>query len=45
MMKKVALAIAALAACTSSAWAQSSVSLYGIVDSAVRYTTNANPGQ
>lgn len=44
-MKKVALAIAALAACTSSAWAQSSVSLYGIVDAAVRYTTNANPGQ
>lgn len=43
-MKKAALAIAALAACTSSAWAQSSVTLYGIVDAAARYTSNANPG-
>lgn len=43
-MKKAALAVAALAACTSSAWAQSSVTLYGIVDAAARYTTNANPG-
>lgn len=39
-MKKATLAIAALAACTSSAWAQSSVTLYGIVDVAVRYTDN-----
>lgn len=39
-MKKAALAIAALTACTSSAWAQSSVTLYGIVDVAVRYTDN-----
>jgi predicted porin len=40
LMKKATLAIAALAACTSSAWAQSSVTLYGIVDVAVRYTDN-----
>lgn len=44
-MKKAALAIAALAACTSSAWAQSSVTLYGIVDSAVRYLSNNNGSQ
>jgi predicted porin len=44
LMKKAALAVAAMAACTSSAWAQSSVTLYGIVDAAARYTTNANPG-
>ncbi|KQV61080.1 hypothetical protein ASC95_06645 [Pelomonas sp. Root1217] len=43
-MKKATLAVAALAACTSSAWAQSSVTLYGIVDAAARYTTNVNPG-
>jgi len=43
-MKKAALTVAALAACTSSAWAQSSVTLYGIVDAAARYTTNVNPG-
>lgn len=39
-MKKAALAIAALAACTSSAWAQSTVTLYGIVDVGLRYTSN-----
>ena len=44
-MKKASLALAALAACSSTAWAQSSVTLYGIVDAAVRYTTNANAGQ
>lgn len=44
-MKKALLATAVLAACTSSAWAQSSVTLYGIVDAALRYTSNANPGQ
>lgn len=43
-MKKASLAVAVLAASTSAAWAQSSVTLYGIVDSAVRYTSNANPG-
>jgi predicted porin len=43
-MKKATLAIAALAACTSSAWAQSSVTLYGIVDAAARYTSNASVG-
>ena len=43
-MKKAILAVAALAACTSSAWAQSSVTLYGIVDAAARYTSNANAG-
>ncbi|RZJ85552.1 MAG: porin [Massilia sp.] len=44
-MKKATFAVAVLAASTSAAWAQSSVTLYGIVDAAVRYTTNANPGQ
>jgi len=41
-MKKATLAVAVLAASTSAAWAQSSVTLYGIVDAAVRYTSNAN---
>ncbi|MEO6281204.1 porin [Roseateles sp.] len=45
LMKKATLALAILAASTSAAWAQSSVTLYGIVDAAARYTTNANPGQ
>ncbi|MCE4537606.1 porin [Pelomonas sp. P7] len=44
-MKKAVLAMAALAACTSSAWAQSSVTLYGIVDAAVRYVSNNNGAQ
>jgi predicted porin len=44
-MKKATLAVAVLAASTSAAWAQSSVTLYGIVDAAARYTTNTNPGQ
>lgn len=43
-MKKATLALAALAATSSAAWAQSSVTLYGIVDVAVRYTSNANAG-
>ena len=43
-MKKASLAVAILAASTSAAWAQSSVTLYGIVDAAVRYTSNANAG-
>lgn len=44
MIKKASLALAVLAASTSAAWAQSSVTLYGIVDAAARYTSNANPG-
>ncbi len=43
-MKKTTLALAILAASSSAAWAQSSVTLYGIVDAAVRYTSNANAG-
>ncbi|HEY9106054.1 MAG TPA: porin [Roseateles sp.] len=43
-MKKATFAVAVLAASTSAAWAQSSVTLYGIVDAAVRYTSNANAG-
>lgn len=43
-MKKASLVLAVLAASTSAAWAQSSVTLYGIVDAAVRYTSNANAG-
>jgi len=38
------LALAVLAASTSAAWAQSSVTMYGIVDAGVRYTSNANVG-
>eukprot|EP01031_Cornospumella_fuschlensis_P002282 gene2282-2862_t len=44
LMKKTTMAVAVLAASTSAAWAQSSVTLYGIVDAAARYTSNANPG-
>jgi len=40
-MKKAYFAIGLLAASTSAAWAQSSVTIYGIVDAAVRMTTNA----
>ncbi|WP_415661314.1 porin [Roseateles sp.] len=39
------MAVAVLAASTSAAWAQSSVTLYGIVDAAVRYTSNNNGSQ
>lgn len=44
-MKKASLALAVLAASTSAAWAQSSVTLYGIMDAGIRYTSNANAGQ
>lgn len=44
MIKKASMAVAVLAASTSAAWAQSSVTLYGIVDAAARYTSNANAG-
>ena len=46
-MKKIVIssAIGALfAAATPQAFAQSSVTLYGIVDEAIRYQTNAGPG-
>lgn len=43
-MKKASLALAVLAASTSAAWAQSSVTLYGIMDAGIRYTSNANAG-
>jgi predicted porin len=43
-MKKVALVLSLLAASTTAAWAQSSVQLYGIIDAAVRKTSNANVG-
>ncbi len=39
-MKKAVLVLSVLAASTTAAWAQSSVSLYGIVDVGVRRTTN-----
>ncbi|MBV8037325.1 porin [Roseateles sp.] len=44
-MKKAYLAVAVLATSTSAAWAQSSVTLYGIVDAAVRYVSNNNGAQ
>lgn len=45
MMKKTLVALAALSAMAGAAQAQSSVTLYGIVDAAVRYTTNqGGPG-
>src|SRR6218665_3036527 len=40
-MKKATLVLSLLAASTSAAWAQSSVTIYGIVDAAVRMSTNA----
>jgi predicted porin len=44
-MKKKLVALAALAAVAGGAQAQSSVTLYGIVDAAVRYSTNnGEPG-
>jgi predicted porin len=46
-MKKIVISSATgafLAVATSSAFAQSSVTLYGIVDEAIRYQTNAGPG-
>lgn len=43
-MKKAAMALGILAVSISSAWAQSSVTLYGILDAGVRWTSNANPG-
>jgi len=46
-MKRVVIsgAVGALFAAASSAvFAQSSVTLYGIVDNAIRYQTNAAPG-
>ncbi|MGU7785302.1 porin [Burkholderia sp. PU8-34] len=46
-MKKIVISSAAgalFAIATSPAFAQSSVTLYGIVDEAVRYQTNAGPG-
>jgi predicted porin len=39
-MKKASLALAILSASATGAWAQSSVTLYGIVDAGVRYTSN-----
>ena len=43
-MKKAAMALGLLATSLGSAWAQSSVTLYGIVDAGVRWTSNAPPG-
>lgn len=41
-MKKTLIALAALAACSAAAQAQTSVTLYGLVDTTVRYSTNEN---
>ncbi len=43
-MKKAAMALGLVAVGVSSAWAQSSVQLYGIMDAGVRWTSNANVG-
>lgn len=43
MFRKAAVAAAALCGCASLAHAQSSVTLYGIVDSTMRYSTNEDP--
>lgn len=45
MMKKTLVALASLSAMAGAAQAQSSVTLYGIVDAAVRYTTNHGAGE
>lgn len=42
-MKRIILSAAVLGATSLSAHAQSSITIYGIVDSAVRYSTNENP--
>jgi predicted porin len=42
-MKKATLVLGLLAAATSAAWAQSSVTLYGIMDVGVRHTSNEGP--
>jgi len=42
-MKKTILAMAALAACMSTASAQTSVTIYGIVDAGIAHTTNDGP--
>jgi predicted porin len=42
-MKKTILAMAALAACMSTASAQTSVTIYGIVDAGLTHTTNDGP--
>ena len=39
-MKKSLLAVAVLGAFSSAAMAQSSVTIYGVLDTAIRYTTN-----
>ncbi|OWW20382.1 porin [Noviherbaspirillum denitrificans] len=41
-MKKKMLALAALATCTMAAHAQSNVTLYGLIDTTIRYSTNEN---
>lgn len=43
-MKKAVMALGLLAGSIGSAWAQSSVTLYGIIDAGVRWTSNANAG-
>jgi predicted porin len=42
-MKKTILAMAALAACMSTASAQTSVTIYGVVDAGLTHTTNDGP--
>lgn len=42
-MKKASLVLGLLAGSVGAAYAQSSVTLYGIVDAGARYTTNAGP--
>ncbi|OWW19539.1 porin [Noviherbaspirillum denitrificans] len=41
-MKKKLIALAAFAACSAAAQAQSNVTLYGLVDTTIRYSTNEN---
>jgi len=42
-MKKATLVLGLLASSVGAAYAQSSVTLYGIIDAGARYTTNAGP--
>jgi predicted porin len=44
-MKKTFIALAVLGACTSNAYAQSSVTIYGIIDAGVTHVSNDNGGR
>lgn len=42
-MKRKQLALSAMLACCSAAWAQSKVTLYGVIDTNIEYVNNVSP--